>query len=173
MNIRTLSCLAVAVAVLLPDHELRAQTQASLAPFIAEARSVTAENTLAARASRAYNLAVTGQFREARREYSALVREQRKAHVYAGDSMRMLSQLEYGTGRTLAAARVLDGLAAEAEKYGHPDDQARAILDAAVLYQKLGRTDDLLTRVERLLPLKDSPCVSEQLRARIRNGVQR
>lgn len=70
------------------------------------------------------------------------------------------------------AAEAMDRLAARAEWLGVPEVQAKALLEAAVLYQQAGVRNAVWERVRRLEPLLGSPHLDPVTLARIRARLQ-
>lgn len=121
------------------------------------------------RAARYYQ---EGLVEEARAEYAAVARRLRDEGRYAGQALWGQANTEFATGRHTRATATLMTLAREAEVYGDPDMQARALLEAAVLYERSHNPQRALASVERLKPLLDSPCLSESTRHEITTRVQ-
>lgn len=72
-----------------------------------------------------------------------------------------------------AAARTIDHLASLAGTYGHPDVQARALLEAVILHHKAGDNASARRSFDRLLPLRSSPHLSADLRRKIETRLIR
>ncbi|CAA9303125.1 MAG: hypothetical protein AVDCRST_MAG68-630 [uncultured Gemmatimonadetes bacterium] len=115
-------------------------------------------------------LMMRGDFGVARRELVRSVRDARAAGLYPGPALWAVANVEHATAPLRAAER-LDELAGEAERHGDPVEQARALLAAAVLYQQVGRPEEVRARVERLRPMLRSPHLPEQLRADLLRSI--
>ncbi len=112
-----------------------------------------------------------GRVRSARVVYRAIVASQDSAGVFPGEVLWALASLEFARDRELRAAAVLDDLAAAAARYGRPDWQARALLEAGLLYQSHGHTDLSVARYQVLKPLLASPAISDDLRAQLTSRI--
>lgn len=66
---------------------------------------------------------------------------------------------------------MLDEVATAAARYGRPDWQARAVLEAGLIYQTHGRTDLSVARYYVLKPLLASPAISDSLRTLLASRV--
>jgi hypothetical protein len=120
---------------------------------------------------RAEQLAEEGRFQEAKAEYARAAEAQRKEGVLPSVALRGLAQMYFGESRPRRSAAILSGLAAEAERVGALDVQARALLDAAFLYRSEGLVHELQRTVVRLEPLRTSPYVSPELRDLIQQRI--
>jgi hypothetical protein len=114
-----------------------------------------------------------GDIHGARTVYRAIVAYEDSVGVFPGESIWALATLEFGRGRELRAAEWLDVVAEAAVRYGRPEWQARALLEAGLLYQQHGRADLALARYTKLLPLLDSPAISESERASMKGRIVR
>jgi hypothetical protein len=128
-----------------------------------------------ARMDGAHALAVAGRFGEALREYRAIADMQKRAGVLPADALWQAAILEHGRGgrHRLHAATMLDELAEQAAIYGDPALQARALIEAAILYQSKRRSERARSCMDRLEPLLRSPHVSAELRADIESRIRR
>ena len=116
-------------------------------------------------------LAASRRWNAARRAYgdaAAVLSEQGRLPAKA---LRRVANSYYFEERLLAAARVLDDLAAEAAAFGDPPIHARALADAAWLYARLGRRWPAKQRLARLEKLMTSPYLPANLRARLSDRV--
>lgn len=114
-----------------------------------------------------------GDVNGARTAYRTLIAYEDSVGVFPGESIWALATLEFGRGRELRAAEVLDRVAEAAVRYGRPDWQARALLEAGLLYQQHGRPDLSVVRYATLLPLLDSPAISAEDRAALNARIIR
>ena len=115
----------------------------------------------------------TGDLRGARTVYRTIIAYEDSVGVFPGESMWTLATLEFGRGRELRAAELLDRVADAAVRYGRPDWQARALLEAGLLYQQYGRTDLSVVRYSTLLPLLESPAISVEDRTALKGRIIR
>ena len=125
--------------------------------------------TVSARLAKARTLMEQGRYREAKREYAAIAKQQKVGGTLADEALWRLGSLYYADGDLRRAALTFDRLAHEAESYGDPVLQARALLEAAVLYQRAGMSEKVMPRVERVELLLASPYMS----AEVRDGITR
>ena len=109
----------------------------------------------------------------ARAVYRSLIAYSDSVGEFPGEPLWALATLEFSRGREVRAAQWLDALADAAVRYGRPDWQARAVLEAGLLYQQHGRTDLSVERYRTLVPLLDSPLISEEQRAAMKARVVR
>ena len=116
-------------------------------------------------------LAFSGKFNKARVGYLAVVASMDSADTFAGDALWALASMEYGRSRELRAAEFLDKLTDAAVRYGRPEWQARALLEAGIIYQNHGRTDLSVQRAKTLKSLLGSPAISPSARAQIAERV--
>jgi hypothetical protein len=131
----------------------------------------------AARASldRAHELAMSGRFVEARNAYRAVADMQKSAGVLPGEALWQVAALEYGQGgrHRLRAAQVMDELAEQAAIYGDPALQARALIEATILYHQNRRNAEARTCLDKLEPLLQSPHLTQELREQIESRLRR
>ncbi|MFA6169118.1 MAG: hypothetical protein WC700_21000 [Gemmatimonadaceae bacterium] len=114
-----------------------------------------------------------GDLNGARIVYRTIIAYEDSVGVFPGESIWTLATLEFGRGRELRAAELLDRVAESAVRYGRPDWQARALLEAGLLYQQHGRTDLSVVRYSTLLPLLESPAISAEDRAALKARIVR
>lgn len=119
----------------------------------------------------AERLLLSGNVSGARAVYRTLIAVQDSAGVFPGEALWALASLEFARNREMRAAELLDEAAAAAVRYGRPDWQARALLEAGLLYQTHGRTDLSVARYQVLKPLLASPAISDGLRAQLARRV--
>ncbi|MHB1096695.1 MAG: hypothetical protein ACYC3F_11050 [Gemmatimonadaceae bacterium] len=120
---------------------------------------------------KAERLLSSGDVGGARAVYRSMIAVQDSAGVFPGEALWALASLEFARDRELRAAEVLDEVAAAAARYGRPDWQARAVLEAGLLYQTHGRTDLSVARYHMLKPLLASPAISDSLRTLLASRV--
>lgn len=112
-----------------------------------------------------------GDLNGARAVYRTAIAVQDSASVFPGEALWALASLEFAYNRELRAAEVLDEVAAAAARYGRPDWQARAVLEAGLLYQTHGRTDLSVARYRALKFLLASPAIDDNLRVRLQHRI--
>jgi tetratricopeptide (TPR) repeat protein len=120
---------------------------------------------------RAKSHAILGQFDEAREEYAHAAEIMRAEGVLPTDPLWQIAQIHFARQNHRGAAEVLSQLAREAEVMGDPVVQARALLEASVLYHYAGMTEAMLRSARRLQQLKASPYLPDELRAAIDSRV--
>lgn len=146
----------------------------ALAPVAARSQEPLALRTAATAAGdtartvdevdRARGLLRAGEFRAARRVLEEAVRQRGEAGRPAARAWWLLAEMDHAAGRPLRAARQLDAAAHDAEVFGDPAMQARALLEAATLYVHERQFARAATRVERLRPLLRSPHLPADVR---------
>ncbi|MCX5761949.1 MAG: hypothetical protein NTW72_10705 [Gemmatimonadetes bacterium] len=112
-----------------------------------------------------------GDINGARTMYRTAIAYQDSVGVFPGEVLWALAQLEFGLGRELRAAEVLDEAAAASQRYGRPDWEARSVLEAGLLYQTHGRTDLSVARYRALKTLLSSPAIGDSLRAQLAGRI--
>jgi tetratricopeptide (TPR) repeat protein len=174
MNPLAHTTLAFALAALLPIQPSEAQSRSSMASAAPVAIGAAAANPaeLTEISNRAYALLEQGRFREARREYTALANRQREQKLFAGEALWHIAAISHNQGNIRHAAATLDRLAEEAQAHGQPEYQAKALLEAAILYHRLRQPERALERVARLKPLSSSPHLSADLRDQIQTRIK-
>jgi hypothetical protein len=115
----------------------------------------------------AHTLEVEGRFPEARSEYHQAAEMQRAAGEVPARAMWRLAQLHYGEANGREAATVLVALAKEAGAAGDPVLEARAILEATLLYAELRMRSDTERGARRLRQLRSSGELPAELVAEI------
>lgn len=116
-------------------------------------------------------LAFTGHFSAARTRYLSVIASLDSASMFPGEALWALATMEYGRSRELQAAEALDQLADAAVRYGQPEWQARALLEAGLIYQNHGRPDLSVPRARALKLLLTSPAIRPSVRAQIAERV--
>ncbi len=117
----------------------------------------------------AHALAQAGDFHGAKEHYARAAREQRAAGILPEEAMWHLAQMYHGEGRIRKAAMTLEYLAWEAALAGEPMVQARALLEATLLYGQLPDADEVEQGVRRLVEL----CSGEQIPPELRVQIER
>jgi hypothetical protein len=112
-------------------------------------------------------LAFSGKFNAARAEYLKVIAIMDSSATFPGETLWALASMEYGRNRELRAAEILDQLADASVRYGRPEWQARALLEAGIIYQNHGRTDMSVPRARALKTLLTSPAITPSARAQI------
>ena len=163
--------LLVASAALRGDLPARPATATfPTTPRVALVHADTASR-VAMMQRRAEHLLSLGDVGGARAVYRAEVANLDSAGVFPGDALWSLASLEFARGRELRAAEILDEAAVAATRYGRPDWQARALLEAGLLYQAHGRTDLSAAHYYALKPLLASPAIDDSLRASLASRI--
>lgn len=115
----------------------------------------------------AHALARAGDFGGARKHYALAARMQRAAGILPEEAMWHLAQMYHGEGRIRKAAMTLEHLAWEAALAGDPELQARALLEATVLYGQVDDADEVEQGLRRLDDLRAATQVPSELRMEI------
>lgn len=166
---RSMMIAAVTAGMLACGGKADAQETVRLA-MSGAARPAADSAKAATRLVWARELMVRGDFNGARRELGRAVRDARASGSYAGPALWEMANIEH-LNAPLRAAEILDQAAIEAETYGDPVAQARALLAAAVLYQQADRPGEARARVDRLRPMLRSPYLPEELRKELLRSV--
>ena len=179
INIPSRAVLAVALGIAASGTPLLAQASApvKLAAAIHVAPSGKASDPIAAastRLARADELVQRGRIAQASREYIKVAKMQRAQNVLPSEALWKLADLyntyEQSPERT---ANVLVALAADAERLGDPQIEAKALLEATILYNKVGMPQKAHDCASRLDALLTSPRVSDELRQEAQQRIVR
>lgn len=170
--------LAAIIGISLTSGAALAQSPAG-SPFaltvpgrVAEAaRSEYNPSEVRAQLDNAHRLCEQGRFKEGRRAYAAIARLQRANNVLPDEALWNLANLYHGSGNLQRSAQVMDELAQAAELHGNPVVQAKALVEAAILYHTLGQRQEAAMRIERLQPLLSSPYLSNEVRTEIQSRI--
>jgi hypothetical protein len=117
--------------------------------------------------NRAQSLHGRMRFADARREYLAAAKKLEAAGAMPCRALWQAAEMYYVEGNTRAAATTLDLVAEKAAAFGHPTMQAKALLEAAILYEQSGAASQATTRLTRLDAVLTSPFVPDSLRSEI------
>jgi hypothetical protein len=115
--------------------------------------------------ARADTMAAENRISDAARLYWSVVAEQRAAAEYPADALRRLAVLYFGANEEYVAAAVFMELAESAGEFGDATTRLRSFFDAALMYQRLGRTDRVAECVGHIWPLLKSPTIPPSIRA--------
>jgi ATP/maltotriose-dependent transcriptional regulator MalT len=107
------------------------------------------------------------RFAAARRLYMAAAQRQDAEQTKPCRVLWQVAELYFAEGDVRRAATTLDLVAAKAASYGDPEVQARALLESAILYERLGDKDQASTRLQRLDAVLTSPHISADVRSAI------
>jgi ATP/maltotriose-dependent transcriptional regulator MalT len=116
---------------------------------------------------RADSLRERMRFTAARQLYMAAAQLQDAEQTKPCRALWQVAELYFAEGDVRRAASTLDLVAQKAASYGDPEVQARALLESAILYDKLGAKDQASTRLQRLDAVLTSPHVSADVRSAI------
>ena len=143
-------------------------------PFMARPAVIHADTSarITSMHHEADQLYYAGKFREARTRYLTVIAYLDSTQSFPGEAMWALASMEYGRNRELRAAEILDQLADAAVRYGRPEWQATALLEAGIIYQNHGRTDLSVQRARTLKPLLESPAIPASIRAMVAERVK-
>jgi tetratricopeptide (TPR) repeat protein len=161
--------IVLAFAGLMAVVPLSAQLQGAEAIAFVEPPEV--DPTAELRLERARALLLLGEFEEARSEFVAAAKLQRASGVLPTEALWGIAEIHHGRAQDAQAAGVLVELAHEAELRGNPVVQAKALLEAIVLYEVLDQHQEAIRLAARLEPLRSSPYLSDELRIEIDTRV--
>jgi hypothetical protein len=116
---------------------------------------------------RADDLRARMRFADARRLYMTAAQRQDAEQTKPCRALWQVAELYFAEGDVRRAASTLDLVAEKAASYGDPEVQARALLESAILYDKLGSKDQASTRLQRLDAVLTSPHISADVRSAI------
>jgi hypothetical protein len=103
----------------------------------------------------------SGDAKKARAIYRKLIDEQRRAGEYARLPLWNLALHYFYEGNTRSAAMTLDELAKEANRFGDPSTELRAMFEATTLWAKRKELTDGTDRIERIKDLLKSPVIAD------------
>ena len=176
-SIRT--ALAVALGIAASGTPLLAQASApvKLAAAIHVALSGKASDPIAAastRLARADELVQRGRIAQASREYIRVAKMQRAQNVLPSEALWKLAELHNTYERIPErTANVLVVLAADAQRFGDPQTEAKALLEATVLYNMVGMRHEAHACADRLEHLMASPHISDEFRQEAKSRIIR
>ena len=99
------------------------------------------------------------------RQYIAVAKIQRSQDVLSAEAMWKLAQLHHSGGQCAErTAHVLLTLARDAERFAEPEIEAKALLEATLLYNKANLPEKANACADRLKVLMTSPLVSDDFR---------
>jgi hypothetical protein len=141
------------------------------ATFHTVVRPAVIHSDTMSRATRLHNeadrLLSIGNVGGARSVFRAMIAYQDSMATFPGEALWALASIEYGRDRELVAATLLDELAETSARYGRPEWEARALLEAGLIYQAHGKFEQSAARARALKPLISSPAISDDDRASI------
>lgn len=107
------------------------------------------------------------RFTAARREYLEAAKKLEAGRHMPCHALWKAAEMYYAEGNVSRAAATLDLVAQKAAAFGHPDMQASALFESAILYEQWGAPSQATTRLQRLDALLTSPVIPEEVRATI------
>ncbi|MBA2572372.1 MAG: hypothetical protein H0V06_04975 [Gemmatimonadetes bacterium] len=126
-----------------------------------------------ARIAHADELSLSGHLTAARREYAAVAELQRSHNVLSAEAMWKLAELYHSERSAQRTAATLHELAMDAERFGDPELQAKALLEATILYNNARMSEKSISCAKRLDLLMASPHISDELRAAVGSRIRR
>ena len=133
-----------------------------------------APSTATTRIAHADDLVLRGKISAASREYIAVAKMQLAQNVLPTEALWKLAELHHSHGQSPErTARVLTLLAIEAERLGDPQVQAKALLEAAILYNMAslpGKANECANRLEQLV---ESPRITDEFRQEVQRRIVR
>jgi tetratricopeptide (TPR) repeat protein len=165
-RIRTVSLSAIVLA-------FAAATPAAAQQFARSAprAAVVTQEEIAGVLARGDGHAQSGDFAAARRAYREARDIQVRVRELPETALWQIAQAYNAEGSTERAAEALDELATLAAASGEPNVQARALLEAAFLYRRAGRSERPQAIVRELRTLARSEALDPALRAQIAERV--
>ena len=125
------------------------------------------------RLARADEWSLQGRSYAARKEYRAVAEMQRANNVLPTEALWRLAS-EHNIDRAWKqTAAVLHELANDAERFGNPQVQAQALLEATILYDKAGMPQEAHVCATRVNLLMASPHISEEFRQEVQRRIIR
>ena len=158
------------IATPLASSALVAQTFSARAPradVVATTAGGTGDTAASLNLDRAESLHGRMRFADARREYLAAAKKLEAAGAMPCEALWQAAEMYHAEGNVRGAARTLDLVAEKAAVFGHPSMQAKALLEAAILYEQSGAAWQASTRLTRLDAVLTSPFVTDSLRSEI------
>ena len=185
MNTALRTTLTLALGISASSSAILAQTSAAplklaaVSPATAVTVAVASERSydpaaVRTRLDRAQELVQQGRITAASREYIRVAEMQRAHNVLPSEAMWKLADLyntyERSPERT---ANVLVALAADAQRFGDPQLEAKALLEATILYSKAYMPEKAHECVDRLEVLMTSSLVSDEVRREAQSRIVR
>ena len=175
--IRTAVAVALGIAAFGTPLLAQASAPTRLAAAIHVAPSGKASDPITAastRLVRADELVQRGRIPAASREYIKVAKMQRSQNVLPSEALWKLADLyntyERSPERT---ANVLVALAADAQRFGDPQIEAKALLEATILYNMVGMRHEAHACADRLEQLMASPHISAEFRQEAQSRIIR
>ena len=184
MNTALRTTLTLALSISASSSAVLAQTSAPL-PRLAAVSSTVVTDAVAsvesydpvavsARLDRADELLQQGRITAASREYIAVAKMQRAQNVLPSEALWKLAELHNTYGQSpKRTATVLVALAADAERFGEAQIEAKALLEATILYSKGYMPEKARDCASRLDALMTSPLVSDEFRREAQQRIIR
>ena len=117
--------------------------------------------------TRAQSLHGRMRFAAARREYLEAAKKLEAGRHMPCHALWKAAETYYAEGNLARAASTLDLVAQKASAFGHPDMQANALFESAILYEQVGAPSQAVTRLQRLDAVLTSPYLPADVRAAI------
>jgi hypothetical protein len=164
--------LAPVAGILLPNSVLAAQ--ATRAPAVAEPVSPDVPSERArAHLARGFELSTSGNYAAAGTEFARAARLQRANAEVPFEALWMRAQMYNVRGFPAQAASALSQLAGAAAAAGNPALEARALLEAAVLYQHAHMPEQMHRRLAELDRILASGRLDQELQRAIEGRIFR
>jgi len=122
--------------------------------------------------SRAEEASFAGRIGEARRLYREVIDAHRESNQPAGMVLWRLATTNLYADDKQAAASNLDEMAEVSARFGDPVSELKATFEAAILYSQIKRGDLVAARMERVNCLLQSPVISDEEKARVRERIK-
>ena len=185
MNTALRTTLTLALGMSASSSAILAQTSAAplklaaVSPATVVAGVVAPEKSydpaaVRTRLARADELVQRGRIPAASREYIAVAKMQRAQNVLPSEAIWKLAELHHAHGQSPErTANVLVALAMDAERFEEPQIEAKALLEAAILYNKAFMPAKAAACVDRLDWLMTSPRISDEFRREVQQRIVR
>jgi hypothetical protein len=158
------------IATPLASRALDAQTLSAVAPradVVATTVGGSGDTAASLNLGRAQALHGRMRFADARREYVAAAKKLEASGAMPCHALWQAAEMYHAEGNVRGAASMLDLVAEKAATFGHPSMQAKALLEAAILYEQSGAESQAITRLTRLDAVLTSPFVPDSVRSEI------
>ena len=163
-------CLAASSAIAASTVDAQALAATAARTDVAAVRpffDAVADSIAGVNLSRANALMQRMRFSAARREYIEAARKLEAGRHMPCHALWKAAEMYYAEGNLSRAASMLDMVAQKAAAFGHPDMQANALFESAILYEQWGAPSQAVSRLERLDALLTSPVIPDDVRSSI------
>lgn len=156
------NAMIAAVAFVVLAHGAQAQADARLSK----------SNVRAAVAATPASFFEHGDLPAAERAYAALADAQNRAGENPVDALRQLANVQFARNEYRAEVATLDEMAMAAGRFGDPETRVRSLLEATMLYKRLGDRVAAESHVAQITVLLRSAGISPDTRRIIKARIQ-